>query len=162
MSAPALNSLNNAAAGGGITASDRRTLQTFIAGETLAIGDAVSLDLSQVSDADKALVVVKADSGTATDTAFVGVVTKSLDVDGALTVGKKIEVCVAGPCEANVDAATVAGSILQIGSTAGRLSVRTVAVDEAGSATFNLYPIAAVACEADTSNVATIMVYRQF
>ena len=39
---------------------------------------------------------------------------------------------------------------------------RTVAVNEGGAATFNLYPIVAIATEADTSNVATVIVYKQF
>ena len=62
----------------------------------------------------------------------------------------------------NVDGATAAGSILQIGSTAGRLAVRTVAVDEGGAATFDLYPIAGISTEADAANVATIVVFKQF
>jgi hypothetical protein len=146
----------------GVTTSARRQVEVFIAAETVVEKDAVSLDLSQTEDGDKALKIVKADTGTATDKAFVGVVLKSAEPDGSLTAGSRIFVVTAGPVEANVAGATVAGSLLQIGSTAGQLDVRTVAVDEGGAATFNLFPIAAIAAEADTANVATVMVYKQF
>ena len=146
----------------GVTASNRRQVEVYIAAETVAEKDAVSFDLSQTDDGDKALKIVKADTGTPEDRAFVGVVLKSAEPDGSLDAGARIFVVVAGPVEANVAGATGAGSILQIGSTAGQLAVRQVAVDEAGSATFDLYPIAAIAVEADTSNVATVFVYKQF
>lgn len=146
----------------GVTASNRRQVEVYIAAETVAEKDAVSLDLAQSADGDKALKIRKTDTGTATDKAFVGVVLKSAEPDGSLDAGARIFVVVAGPVEANVDAATVAGSLLQIGSTAGRLAVRETSVDEGGSDTFDLFPIAAIAAEADTSNVATVFVYKQF
>lgn len=138
-----------------VTSSNRRQVETFVAAEAIVSGDAVSLDLSQTGDGAKALVVVQADTGTATDRAFVGIALESAAQGGL------VRVCVQGVCDANVDGATVAGSILQIGATAGRLAIRTVAVDEAGAATFNLFPIAAIACEADVANVATVIVYKQ-
>ena len=58
----------------GPTTSARRQVEVFIAAETVADKDAVSLDLSQAQDGDKALKIVKADTGTATDKAFVGIV----------------------------------------------------------------------------------------
>ena len=146
----------------GVSTSARRVVETYIAGETVAVGDAVSLDLSETEDGDKALKVVQSDSGTDTDRAFVGIVLRSAEPSGALTAGARVEVVVGGPAEANVDGATAAGNLLQIGSTAGRLAVREVNVDEGGAATFSLYPIAAIAAEADVANVATVFVYRQF
>ena len=137
--------------------SNRRQIETFIADEAIASGDAVSFDLSETADGAKVLKVVKADSGTATDRCCIGIA-----ITAASTAGDKVDVCLAGPCEANVDGATVAGNLLQISATAGRLEPRTVAVNEGGAATFNLYPIVAIATEADTSNVATVIVYKQF
>lgn len=144
------------AEGEGTDTSARRQVQTFIAAEAIAANDAVSLDLSQAIDGDKSLKVVKADTGTTTDRCFVGIAL------AGVASGERVDVCIAGICEANVNGSTAAGSILQIGSTAGQLDVRTVAVDEGGSATFNLYPIAAIASEADTGNVATVFVFKQF
>ena len=144
------------AEGEGTDTSARRQVQTFIAAEAIAANDAVSLDLNQTIDGDESLKVVKADTGTATDRCFVGIAL------AGVASGERVDVCIAGICEANVNGSTAAGSILQIGSTAGQLDVRTVAVDEGGSATFNLYPIAAIASEADTSNVATVFVFKQF
>lgn len=141
--------------GSSANASDRRIEEAFIAAEAISLGDAVALDMSQSTDSDKALKVVKADSGTATDKLCIGVALADA------SAGDSLRVCIRGFCEANV-ATCVAGDVLQIGATAGRLAVRTVAVDEAGSATFNLFPIVAIASEADTSNVATVYVYPQF
>lgn len=144
------------AEGSGTDTSARRQVQTFIAAEAIAANDAVSLDLAQAIDGDKSLKVMKADTGTATDKCFVGIA-----LEGA-AAGARIDVCIAGICEANVAGTTAAGSILQIGSTAGRLDVRTTAVNEGGAATFNLFPVCGIAAEADTANVATIFVFKQF
>jgi hypothetical protein len=130
----------------------RRSVQTFIASAAIAARDAVAYDFSQSVDGDKALYVLKSDTGTATSKCFAGV---SLDTAAA---GEKVRVVVRGIAEANVDGSTAAGSILQVGSTAGRLDIRTVAINEGGSATFNLFDIAAHATEADTANVATVFV----
>ena len=140
-----------------VSAMNRRQVETFVASEAIAAGDVVSLDLSKTADGDKGIFVSKADTGTATDRAAVGVA-----LAAAAAEGDKVEVCVRGVCEANVDGATAAGDLLQISSTAGRLEPRTVAVDEGGAAQFDLYPIVAIASEADTANVATVFVYKQF
>ena len=58
------------AEGSGTDTSARRQVQTFIAAEAIAANDAVSLDLAQAIDGDKALKVMKADTGTATDKCF--------------------------------------------------------------------------------------------
>jgi hypothetical protein len=144
--------------GSSADASNRRIEEVFICAEELGIssGDAVSLDMSQTSDSDKALKVVKSDSGTDLDKLCIGIALEDA-VDGA-----NIRVCIRGFCEANVHADTSEGDLLQIGATAGRLDVRTVAVDEGGSATFSLFPIVAIATEEDTANVATVYVYPQF
>ena len=139
-------------AAAGADVMSRRSVQTFIASAGIAARDAVAYDFSQAVDGDKALYVLKSDTGTATSKCFAGI---ALDTAAA---GEKVRVVVRGIAEANVDGATAAGSIMQVGSTAGRLDIRTVAVNEGGAATFNLYDVAAHATEADTANVATVFV----
>ena len=117
---------------------------------------AVSLDMSQTTDSDKALKVVKADSGTETDKLCIGIALEDASANA------NIRVCIRGFCEATVAGSTAQGDLLQIGATAGQLDPRTVAVDEGGAATFNLFPIVAIATEDDTANVATVYVYSQF
>ena len=115
----------------------RRVVEVFIASELIVAGDLVSLDLSATPDGDMGLYVAKADS--AADNVPVG-----FALTGAAT-GERFDVCVRGICEANVDGATVAGSPLGVGATAGQAAVVTV-----GAIAFAL--------EADVSNVATVYV----
>ena len=162
--ATTLQSLNTDADFGGVSAaasSNRRVVETFIAGETLVVGDCVSLNLAASADSDKGLVIVKGDTGTATDTCVVGVVLRSAESNGALTVGSKIEVVVRGLVLANVDGATAAGTRLIVGSTAGRLAV-AADINEAGAATVSQLPIVAIAAEADTANFAKVYVLANF
>lgn len=163
-----LQSLNTDADFGGVSAvnaSNRRQVETFIAGETLVVGDCVSLNLAASADSDKGLVVVKGDTGTATDTMVVGVVLRGLDFDvnGAvdLSAGKRVEVVVRGLVTANVDGATVAGSRLIVGATAGQLDVADD-INEGGAATVPQRPIVAIAAEADTANFAKVYVLANF
>ena len=135
--------------GEGVATSNRRQVETFIAAGAIVKEDAVSLDMSQAVDGDIALKVVKSNSGAAAAKAFVGVA---------------LNVVVQGVVNCNVHTSTVAGSILQISTSVGRLEPRTVAVDEGASATFNLYPICGIATENEPGplvNQATIIVYKQ-
>lgn len=151
-----LQSLNPVEDGSGVTSSFRRQIESFIAAEAIVANDLVAVDLSQTEDGDKALYVVQADTGTATDTLAVGFAL----TDAAS--GEVVDVTVAGiHVSANVDGATAAGSRLIVGSTAGRASV-AADIDEGGSATVEQRPIIAIAAEADTSNVATVFVLKQF
>jgi hypothetical protein len=136
--------------GSSADASNRRIEEVFICAESTGIssGDAVALDMSQTSDSDKALKVVQA-TDNATDRLFVGVALEDA-VDGA-----NIRVCIRGFVEANVSGSTLAGSLLQVGSTAGQLAVRSLT-------TYDGKKICAVSTEADAANVATIYVYPQF
>lgn len=145
----------------GVTTSARRQVEVFLASATVAEKDAVSLDMSKTADGDKALYVLKADTDTVTATAFVGVVLKSAEPDGALTAGSRVFVVTAGPVEATVNTATSQGDRLSIGSTGGQLDV-VPDVNEGGAATIPLRSIAAIACEDDTAGVATVLVYKQF
>ena len=136
-------------AGVGTSTGNRRSEETFLASAAITSGDAVSFDFSKSVDGDKTLYVIKADTDTATAKCFVGVA-----LETQATVGGKIRVCTAGICDANVDATlAAAGEALVIGATGGRLDVYAAA---------SLLPIAAISCENDTSNVATVFVIRQF
>ena len=136
-------------AGNGASTMNRSQVETFLASEAIAVGDLVSMDLSQLNDGDKALYVSKADTGTATDTCAIG-----FALNAATAVGDKVDVTIAGiHVSANVDGATVAGSKLCAGSTAGRAAIYV---------NTDVLPIVAIACEADTANVATVFVLKQF
>lgn len=137
-------------AGAGVAAGHRRTVETFLASAAIVSGDAVSFDFAQSADGDKCLYVIKSATGTATAKCFVGIALES-----QATVGGLIRVCTAGICEATVDGGTLAaaGEALVIGATGGRLDVYAAA---------SILPIAAISCETDTANVATVCVLRQF
>ena len=126
---------------------NRRQTETFWASAAIVAGDFVALDFSKTADGDKALYVLKSDAASGQKVCVVGVA-----LAGAAS-GEKVEVCIAGICDANVDAATVAGSMLGFGATAGRAAIIT---------NTDVKPIVAIACEADTANIATVCVLKQF
>jgi len=165
--ATTLQSLNTDADFGGVSAvdaSNRRVIEFFVAGETLTPGDCVSLNLAATADSDKGLIVVKGDTGTATDTCVVGVVLRDVDSTGTVTnfaSGAAVPVVVRGLVFANVNGATAAGSRLIVGSTAGQLAI-AVDINEGGAATVAQRPIVAIAAEADTSNIARVYVLANF
>jgi len=132
---------------------NRRQTEIFLASATVAVSDAVAFDLSKTLDSDKTLYVIKADTDVATSTAIIGVVLGSAETSGALTAGSKILVALTGVVSANVDGATVAGSNLTVGATAGQFAVASAAAT---------YPTVAIALEADTSNIAKVLMLKQF
>jgi len=130
--------------------SHRREEETFIAGGTIAKGDWVVLDTSQ-SGADRALYVVEA-SGVAThgNSTCIGVALEGV------SSGQQVRVVTAGyVAEANVAAATTADDPLvgPIG-TAGRAEVFNPGTTEGR--------IVGIALDADTANVAPVMVCKVF
>lgn len=138
------------AEGEGGDTSNRRQVETFLAGGAIAKGDWVALDTSKTG-ADRALFVIEA-AGVATkgNPAAMGVAL------AAAAANERIDVVVAGyVAEANVAAATVAGSAL-IGpiGTAGE-----AAIEVPGTTTGAL---CGVALEADTSNKAAVMVVKRY
>lgn len=142
----------------GASTSNRSQVETFIAGETLVVGDWVEFDASQTG-ADRLLYVIQAD-GVATkgSPAAFGVLKESVEPDGALTSGSRVRVVVAGYAEnANVAAATVAGSAL-IGpiGTDGRAEIEVP-----GTTTGR---VIGVALEDDSvvTNVADVWVVKSF
>jgi len=133
--------------------SHRLQTEVFLASATVAKGDAVAFDLNKTADGDKTLYVIKADTDVATSTCVVGIVLSSAETDGSLTAESKILVLISGVASAAVDGATVAGSNLTVGATAGQLAVASAAAT---------YPIVAIAVEADTANVAKVLFIKQF
>jgi len=133
--------------------SHRLQTEVFLASATVAKGDAVAFDLNKTADGDKTLYVIKADTDVATSTCVVGIVLSSAETDGSLTAESKILVLISGVASASVDGATVAGSNLTVGATAGQLAVASAAAT---------YPIVAIAVEADTANVAKVLFINQF
>ena len=112
----------------GLDSMNRRQEETFLAGATVAVGDAVSLDLSAANAGLRAITVVSANDGAAATNIPVGVVLGSAESDGALTAGSKIRVCVRGLCGAKV-VASAAGDVLTTSAVNGQ-AVTTAAATE--------------------------------
>ena len=153
-----LQRLDNAAdtTGSSINASNRRIEEVFIASEAITSGQAVSLDIDQTADSDKALYVKLTDAGGAKLYFCVGIALESA------AIGEAVRVCIRGICEASVAGATAKGDVLQAGTVKGELAIRKVSVDEGGAAQFDLLPIVAVATELDAAGVATVYVLPNF
>lgn len=131
-------------------AMNRRTVEKYIAGGTIAAGDWVTFDGSQ-SGTDRMLYVVEA-AATAT-VGNAGAMGVALN---AVSAGEIVDVVIGGyVAAANVAAATVAGSSLvgPIG-TAGE-----AAIEVPGTTTGC---VCGIALEADTANVAAVFVIKKF
>lgn len=124
---------------------NRRQEETFLAGDTIAAGDAVAFDFSQTEDSDKMLFVVPADAATAP--AFVGVAI------GDAATGEKVNVVISGMVEANVAGGTAANASVEPSATAGELATYV-----AGSTA----PISAITASAEAAGKAMVVVKKQF
>lgn len=134
--------------GVGIEAMNRRQVETFIASEDIVAGDALSLDLAQAADGDKAIHVMKADTGTQAKRCGVGIALR----DAA--AGDTVDVCIGGMAEAKVKAGTGVGESLSIFNT-------TAGVLEPYQNTFE-DPILAIAGAAEAGGKAIVFVIKQF
>ena len=134
----------------GVTPSNRRQVETFLASAAIAANDLVALDFTSAgySDGDKALYIRKA-LDTEISQAVIG-----FALNAATAAGDKVEVTIAGIHKsANVVGTTAAGDRLIISGVAGQAKVITAA---------DTVPIIAVATEADAANIATVFVIKQF
>ena len=134
----------------GVTPSNRRQTEIFIASAPIVAGDAVSFDTSKTADGDKALYVLPASTGAQTSKCFVGIA-----LEAAAAAGDQIRVCVAGVCDANIKAGECAspGINLMI-ETGGEMQDYA-----AGSVLQN----ACISCEArQADGKATVIVFKQF
>jgi len=132
--------------------SNRRQIETFIAGATLTVGDWVAFDTTK-SGAVRVLTVIQAANVALGNALVCGVVIGSAETSGALTAGSRVNVVVSGYVEgANVDGAVTAGDPLVVDTTAGRAHVGVT-----GDIGF-----CGVALEADVANKAAVWVYKKF
>ena len=133
----------------GISAMNRRQIETFVAGGAIAANDLVALDFSQTADGDKAITVVKANSGSTNSICAIG-----FAINAAAAAGDTVDVTIAGMHEsANVKTGILKGKPLSISGVAGEAD-EYVAGD--------VVPIVAYATENESSNVATVFVIKQF
>jgi hypothetical protein len=120
----------------GLTPSNRRIEETFIANGTITAGQWVALDLTVAnSDGDKSLKVVAADGNAAAGAGPPAITsTASVVVGVALTgasTGQRVEVVTRGMCEASVTesgSGIAVGDALQISNTAGSAALTTGAL----------------------------------
>ncbi len=132
----------------GIEAMNRRQIETFIASEAIAVGDALSLDLAQTNNGDKAIFVMKADTGTNAKRCGIGVA-----ISAAAAAGDTVDVCIGGMAEAKVKAGTAVGDRLSIYSSVGILEPYQNTFED---------PILAVAGAAEAGGTAIVFVIKQF
>ena len=132
----------------GIEAMNRRQIETFIASEAIAVGDALSLDLAQTNNGDKAIFVMKADTGTNAKRCGIGVA-----ISAAAAAGDTVDVCIGGMAEAKVKAGTAVGDRLSIYSSVGILEPYQNTFED---------PILAVAGAAEAGGKAIVFVIKQF
>ena len=135
--------------------SNRRQVETFLAGATVALGDWVAWDTTKTG-AERALFVVPAATAALGNPLVVGVVLSSAESTGALTAGSKINVVISGYCEgAKVDnAVAAAGVALVVDATGAGIANAFAAADTASACGVSLEAAAAGRCD--------VIVYKQF
>ena len=128
---PVTDPLVSGTVGSTSTTMDRGQYETFIAKETLVVGDWVAFDYAATSAADVTLGVFKADGNSTPVRTPFGVVVGADSTAGTLTSGSRVRVCIAGVCSAfvgdNAAAGNAVGTILQITNTAGAADVASAA-----------------------------------
>jgi hypothetical protein len=126
-----LQYLDNDAGGSSSTSSNRAQTETFIARETLLVGDWVAFDYAASADGDVTLGVFKADGNSSPVRTPFGVVVRSAEPTGVLTSGARVVVCLAGVIDAfvgdNGGAGNAIGTLLQITNAAGVADVASAA-----------------------------------
>lgn len=135
--------------------SNRRQVETFLAGATVALGDWVAWDTTKTG-AERALFVVPAAVVATGNPLVVGVVLSSAESTGALVAGSKINVVISGYCEgAKVDnAVAAAGVALVVDNTGAGIANALAAADTASACGVSLEAAAAGRCD--------VIVYKQF
>jgi len=134
------------------TASDRRQIETFIAGAAITAGDWVQFDTS-ATDAGRVLTVIQAGAGFATGNPLV----VGVALTAATVAGQTVDVVVSGYVEgANVAAAVAAAGVgLVVDNTLAGRAVAYAAADTA--------PICGVSLEAAAAgNTCDVWVIKQF
>lgn len=130
--------------------SNRRQIETFIAGGAIAKGDWVQPDLSKASGDEMLYAIEAAGVATKGNPGAIGVAL------AAAAAGDQVRVVVSGyVAEANVAGAVVAGDSLvgPIG-TAGRAEIEVPGTTTGA--------VCGYALDADTANLAPVMVVKRF
>ena len=117
----------------GLTPSNRRVRETFIASAPITVGQWVALDLTvALSDGDKSLKVIPADGNASAGATITSIASIAVGVAlNAAAVGEKVEVVVRGMVDASVTeagAGILIGDALQISNTAGVAAITTGAL----------------------------------
>ncbi len=135
--------------------SNRRQVETFLAGATVTLGDWVAWDTTKTG-AERALFVVPAATFANGNPLVVGVVLSSAESTGALTAGSKINVVISGYCEnAKVDnAVAAAGVALVVDATGAGIANALAAADTS--------PACGVSLEAAAAGRCDVIVIKQF
>ena len=129
------------------TASNRRQIETFIAGAAITKGDWVMFDTS-ATGAARVLTVIQATFAATGQPLTVGVATQTV------ASGAEVEVVIAGYVEgANVATAVTVGQGLSISAVNGRGAAYAAAA---------LAPACGVALEGAASNTCDVWVIKQF
>jgi hypothetical protein len=136
--------------------SNRRQIETFIAGATVVPGDWLQFDTSKTSGPEKVLTVIQASANGTGNPLVVGVCLGSAETTGALTVGSKINVIIGGLAEkANVANAVAAAGVALTVEAAGAGQAVAITAGDTG-------PACGVTLSAPVANVANVWVYKQF
>jgi len=132
----------------GAGTSDRRQVETFLAGAAITAGDWVMFDTA-ATGAARVLTVIQATFAATGRPLTVGVA-----LNAATAAGQKVDVVVSGYVEnANVATATTVGQALGIITVAGRAELNV-----AGA----LGPPCGVALEGAASNLCDVWVFKNF
>tara|TARA_R110000868_G_scaffold4033_3_gene24636 strand:- start:212 stop:703 length:492 start_codon:yes stop_codon:yes gene_type:complete len=115
--------------------SNRGQTETFIARETVAVGDWVAFDYAATASGDITRGIFKADANSTPVRTPFGVVIGSADRDASgtplFTAGSRIIVVISGvaiaSCSDNAGAGNAVGTLLQITNTAGTADVASAA-----------------------------------
>jgi hypothetical protein len=128
---PVTDPLVSGTVGSTSTTMDRGQYETFIASETLVVGDWVAFNYAATNAADVTLGVFKADGNSSPVRTPFGVVVGADSTTGLLTAGSRVKVCIAGVCSAfvgdNAGAGNAIGTLLQITNTAGAADLASAA-----------------------------------
>ena len=93
----------------GVTPSNRRQTEIYLAAETLAIGDVVTFDYANADDGKKTLYVRKASKAAAKRNA-IGVVLEAANSAGLFTENEPIRVVIGGIATAQVEGKDASGN----------------------------------------------------
>ena len=133
----------------GVTPSNRRQVERFIASAAIAAGDVVCLDISKTADGDKSLFVTKANTGAGATTLTIGIA-----LDAATAANDEINVVVRGFVkDANVATGGAIGDRIVGSNTAGRATQYSASSSQA---------ILGYQLEAASGNEADVWIIKQY